>query len=64
MTYSTMSAIALVLSIIATVLGIIFFIPKKNREKMGGFGKKVHDFVNFKVLFKRKIIKIFNFNYF
>ena len=59
MTYSTMSAIALVLSIIATVLGIIFFIPKKNREKMGGFGKKVHDFVNFKVLFVDYVLKGF-----
>lgn len=59
MTTTIMTAIALVLATVATVLGVIFFVPKKSREKMNGFGQKVHDFINFKIIFVDYVLKGF-----
>lgn len=43
-------AIALVLAITATVLAFVFIVPEKRREKLGAFGKFLHDACTFKFL--------------
>ena len=50
-------AIALVLAITATVLAFIFIIPEKRREKLGAFGKFLHDACTFKFLLVEKILQ-------
>ena len=45
------------LAIIATVLAFIFIVPAKRREKMGKFGKFLHDACNFKFLIVEKILQ-------
>ena len=57
MSPSVVAALAVVLSIIGTVLAIVFFLPKKNREKFGSAGKVINDFVNFKTLIIDYILK-------
>lgn len=57
MSQSLVAALAVVLAIIGTVLGIIFFFPKKNRDKFGKFGTVVHDFLNFKTLVIDYVLK-------
>ena len=50
-------AIALVLAIAATVLAFIFIVPEKRREKLGAFGKFLHDACTFKFLLVEKILQ-------
>ena len=51
------SVVAIVFAIAATVLAFIFIVPEKKREKLGTFGKFVHDTVNFKYLIVEKILQ-------
>ena len=55
-TLGTLGIIAILLAIIATVLAFIFIVPAKRREKMGKFGKFLHDACNFKFLIVEKIL--------
>ena len=45
---TTMLIIAGVLALVATVLAFIYVVPEKKREKLGAFGKFLHDTCNFK----------------
>ena len=56
-TLGTLDIIAILLAIIATVLAFIFIVPAKRREKMGKFGKFLHDACNFKFLIVEKILQ-------
>ena len=56
-TLGTLGIIAILLAIIATVLAFIFIVPAKRREKMGKFGKFLHDACNFKFLIAEKILQ-------
>ena len=49
--------VAIIFAIAATVLAFIFVVPEKKREKLGTFGKFVHDTVNFKYLIVEKILQ-------
>ena len=51
------SALSIVLSIIVTVVGIVFFLPPKNKEKFGKVFSKFHDFFNFKTLIVDYVLK-------
>lgn len=53
----TFMVIALLLAIVATVLAFIFIVPEKKRKTMGGFGKFLHDLLNFKFLIVEKILQ-------
>lgn len=60
---TTMLIIAGVLALVATVLAFIYVVPEKKREKLGAFGKFLHDTCNFKYLMVEKILQalyIFN----
>ncbi len=57
MSPSVVAALSVVLSIIGTVLGIIFFVPKKNSEKYGKKGKAISDFINFRTLIIDYVLK-------
>ena len=60
---TTMLIIAGVLALIATVLAFIYVVPEKRWEKLGAFGKFLHDTCNFKYLMVEKILQalyIFN----
>ena len=54
---TTMLIIAGVLALVATVLAFIYVVPEKKREKLGAFGKFLHDAVNFKFLIVEKILQ-------
>lgn len=54
---STMLIVAGVLALVATVLAFIFIVPEERREKMGSFGKFLHDTCNFKYLMVEKILQ-------
>ena len=54
---STMLIVAGVLALVATVLAFIYIVPEKRREKMGSFGKFLHDTCNFKYLMVEKILQ-------
>ena len=54
---TTISIISLVLGIAATVLAFIFIVPENKRAKLNGFGKFLHDTVNFKFLIVEKILQ-------
>lgn len=41
---------AVLAAIAAMVLAFIFLVPEKRREKLNGFGKFIHDTLNFKYL--------------
>lgn len=56
-TLGTLGIIAILLAIIATVLAFIFIVPAKRREKMGKFGKFLHDACNFKFLIVEKFLQ-------
>lgn len=56
-TLGTLGIIAILLAIIATMLAFIFIVPAKRREKMGKFGKFLHDACNFKFLIVEKILQ-------
>lgn len=49
--------IATILGIIATVAAFILVVPESKREKLGRFGKFLHDAVNFKFLIVEKILQ-------
>lgn len=49
--------ISIILSVIAVILAFIFIVPEKRREKLNGFGKFIHDTVNFKYLVVEKILQ-------
>jgi len=49
--------IATILAIIATVAAFILVVPESKREKLGRFGKFLHDAVNFKFLIVEKILQ-------
>lgn len=49
--------LAFLLSLAATILAFIFIVPDKKRAKLGGFGKFLHDTVNFKYLIIEKILQ-------
>lgn len=53
----TISIISLVLGIVVTVLAFIFIVPEKKRANLNGFGKFLHDTVNFKFLIVEKILQ-------
>ena len=59
MSSSVASALTVVLAIIATIVCVIFFVPKKNREKFGKGFAKIHDFVNFKTFIVDYVLKAF-----
>ena len=52
-----MLIIAAVLAAAATVLAFIYIVPEKKREKLGAFGKFLHDTCNFKYLMVEKILQ-------
>ena len=52
-----MNILAIILAIAATVLAFIFIVPSKKREKLGGFMRFLHDFLNFKFLIIEKILQ-------
>ena len=54
---ATLMIIALLLAIAATVLAFIFIVPEKKRDKLGKFGKFLHDTCNFKYLIIEKILQ-------
>ena len=54
---STILIISIILGIVATVLAFIFIVPEKKRENLNGFGKFLHDTVNFKFLIVEKILQ-------
>jgi hypothetical protein len=58
--YSTMSTIiilAVVSSIVATILAFVYIVPEKKRAGLNQFGKFLHDTVNFKYLIVEKILQ-------
>ncbi len=57
MSPSVASALTIVLSIIVAVVGIVFFLPPKNREKFGKGFKRIFDFVNFKTFIVDYVLK-------
>ena len=54
---SAIPALALVFAIVATVLAFVFIVPEKKRSRLNGFGKFLHDTVNFKFLIVEKILQ-------
>lgn len=59
MALGTIYIIAACLALPAAVLAFIFIVPEKKREKMGKFGKLLHDICNFKFLIVEKIFQFF-----
>ena len=55
----TMAILALLAAIAATVLAFVFVVPEKKRENLNGFGRFLHDTVNFKYLVIEKILQAF-----
>ena len=49
--------IATILAIIATVAAFILVVPESKREKLGRFGKFLHDAFNFKFLIVEKVLQ-------
>lgn len=50
---------AVLAAIAATVLAFIFLVPEKRRAKLNGFGKFIHDTLNFKYLIISKVLQAF-----
>ena len=59
MALGTIYILAACLALPAAVLAFIFIVPEKKREKMGKFGKLLHDICNFKFLIIEKIFQFF-----
>lgn len=53
----TLSAIVCVLAIIATIVIFALFVPEKRKERLGAFGKFLHNTFNFKYLVIEKILQ-------
>jgi hypothetical protein len=54
---SIISILAVVFALTATILAFIFIVPEKKRAQLGGFGKFIHDTLNFKYLIVEKILQ-------
>ncbi len=54
---STITILALVFAIVATVLAFVFIVPAKKRARLNKFGKFLHDTLNFKYLIIEKILQ-------
>lgn len=50
---------AVLAAIAATVLAFIFLVPEKRRANLNGFGKFIHDTLNFKYLIISKVLQAF-----
>ncbi len=50
---------AVLAAIAAMVLAFIFLVPEKCRAKLNGFGKFIHDTLNFKYLIISKVLQAF-----
>ena len=50
---------AVLAAIAAMVLAFIFLVPEKRRAKLNGFGKFIHDTLNFKYLIISKVLQAF-----
>lgn len=48
---------AVFMAIVLTVLAFIFLVPEKRRSRMNGFGKFLHDTLNFRYLIVEKILQ-------
>ena len=57
MASGTISILIFVLAIVATTLAFVFIVPEKKRSRLNGFGKFLHDMVNFKFLIIEKIMQ-------
>ena len=57
MSASLASALTIILSIIVAIVGIIFFLPQKNKDKFGKAFAKCHEFINFKTLIIDYVLK-------
>lgn len=57
MDQETLTIIALVFAVIATILAFIFIVPDKKRSKLNRFGKFLHDTANFKYLIIEKVLQ-------
>ena len=55
----TIRILTLLAAIAATVLAFVFIVPEKKREYLNGFGRFLHDTVNFKYLVIEKILQAF-----
>lgn len=54
---TTISILAVVFALAATVLAFIFIVPDHKRKKLNKLGKLVHDIVNFRFLIIEKILQ-------
>ena len=57
MSIDVITIIAGVFALAAAILAFIFIVPAKKRNKLNGFGKVVHDLLNFKDLWIEKAFK-------
>ena len=57
MSQNVTSALTIILAIVATIVGIVFFLPQKNKNKFGKVFSKFHDFFNFKTLIVDYVLK-------
>lgn len=53
----TLTILAAIASLVATVLAFIFIVPDKKRARLNSFGKFLHDTFNFKYLIVEKILQ-------
>lgn len=49
--------LASIAAVVATVLAFIFIVPEKKKDRLNGFGKFLHNLVNFKFLIIEKIFQ-------
>ena len=55
--YSDLAIVALLLALIGTILLFIFVGPTSKRPMLNGFGKFIHDTMNFRTLFVEAIFR-------
>lgn len=55
----TISVLAVLATIVVTILAYIFIIPEKKRAKLGKFFRFCHDWLNMKSLIIEKIVRFF-----
>ena len=51
------SVLSVLGAIAATVLALIFIVPEKKANRLGSFGKLIHDIANFKFLIIEKVLQ-------
>lgn len=49
--------LAIILALVATIVAYIFIIPESKRNKLNGFGKWLHDFLNLKKLWIESVLR-------